>query len=104
MSALDLIAGFLFGIYMLAVAWHGNAKTLLSYAERDVRFLLWIVAIAVLYKLYRVPGLAPIAGALIAMVFIELAINKTPIIMQNAQSIWASITKASTNLPATATT
>lgn len=91
MSGLDIIAGFILGAFLLAVAWHGNSGSLLDNAKRDVGFLKWAIALGALWYLYRIPGMSPIVTMLIFAAFIGLGLKAGPQISAGASQLWAQL-------------
>jgi hypothetical protein len=55
------------GAYLIAVAYNGNGMSLLAALKQDKRFLQWLIAVAILYLLWRNPRTKSFVGPFIIM-------------------------------------
>ncbi|HUW45816.1 MAG TPA: hypothetical protein VMW50_08470 [Dehalococcoidia bacterium] len=91
MSALDGISALLLGVYLLAVSVKGNSRRLMQLAERDKAFLPWIIALAVLLYLYRIPALKGPVSLLIAAALIAFGMQAGRPFSDKVAALWARL-------------
>lgn len=89
------------GIYLLAVARAGNGKQLITDAEADKEFMVWVIAVAVLYGISRIPDASGIANGLIAIALLALLINSIGTVKSQWSALFDQIMSAPASSPTT---
>lgn len=88
---LDGVAALALGLFLLVVAYQGKSKDLVTLAGRDVGFVKWMIAVAILlYIRQNVEAKGPV-DLLILAAFTGLALEAWPQISKNASGFWSSL-------------
>ena len=93
----------LLGLYLLLVAKAGNAQQLIADAGQDKEFLVWLIAVAVLYAISRIPDATGIANVLIALALMALLINSIGTVSSQWSQIYAMLMASTTTTVAPVT-
>lgn len=88
MSALDTIASIAAGGYVLTVAINGNASNMVDLAKRDKAFLKWLIALAVLWYIYKTKMFGKEMALILMMVFVGLFISAGANITDGFKNFW----------------
>jgi len=92
MNNTDAVAGIFFGLFLVATVMHGNSGVLVKYAKRDVAFVKWAIAIALLILIRNNSGNdRSLVNLLIIGAFVALGLNAGPSIAKNASAFWQSL-------------
>jgi hypothetical protein len=87
----DGLGALALGIFLIVIAYQGNSAKLVDLAKRDVGFVKWLIAVAILlYIRQNVEAKGPI-DLLILAAFTGLALEAWPNLSKNAASFWSSL-------------
>lgn len=77
----------LYGFYLVAVGYHGNAGKLFDDLKQEKQFVYWLIAIVILYALWQVDSLKPIIKPFIVLALISTALFQYENIKAQVDSI-----------------
>lgn len=88
---LDGLAAIALGIFLVVVAYKGKSQSLVQLASRDISFVKWLIAVAVLlYIRQQVDSKGPI-DLLILAAFTGLGLQAFPQISKTGSTFWSSL-------------
>lgn len=70
-----MIFVLLTGVYLLMVAWQGNATQMLDFLMSQKGYLVWLVAIGIFYGLYQVKEIRPVVGPFAGLTLLAFFVN-----------------------------
>ena len=65
----------LFGIWTASVGYHDNSAAAVTFIAGQKEYIVWLVAIAILYFLYQVQTLQPVVKPFIVLALVALILK-----------------------------
>ena len=85
----------LFGVWMVATGYRGNAGPASSFIMAQRGFVAWMVAVLILYALYDVAVVRPVIKPLITLALVVLIVYKWPVILKQWNVLKSATASAS---------
>lgn len=87
---MNALTGAILGVYLVAVALHGNGKSLIDALKREGGFIPWAVALVLLYLAYTKTKNKVLLGLLV-LTFAAFFIQAGSGLLVNLQGVFARL-------------
>ena len=78
----------LYGAWITAVGYHGNSATAITFLAAQKSYVVWLIAVFILYMVYQVDTLKPVVKPIIFLALFALVVkNISNIETQLKQSV-----------------